>query len=96
VREFGIRMALGAKPEDILRLVLAGATHQLVVGVGLGLGLAVVLARGVASLLFNVSPADPLVFAAVSLILVTICITATMLPALQAAAVDPLEALRSE
>jgi predicted permease len=94
-REFGIRMAVGASPARVIRLVLR-QTGGLAVGLALGLALAYVLARGVSSLLFQVSPGDPLVFAGVTLLLAFIGLTATLIPALRAAHVDPLTALRTE
>ncbi len=95
-REIGIRMAMGAAPQRILQLVLRRGLTELVVGTMIGLGLAALLGRGIASLLFEVSPTDPVVFAGVSLLLVAITLAATLVPALRAARIDPLTALRAE
>ncbi len=94
-REFGIRMAVGATPGRVIRLVLRQSSG-LALGLVLGLTLAYVLAQGVASLLFQVSPSDPLVFTGVTFFLAAIGVTATLIPAIRAARVDPLSALRME
>jgi ABC-type antimicrobial peptide transport system permease subunit len=95
-REIGIRIAIGADPPNIVRLMLRRGSFQLAAGVLLGLGLAIALASGIASLLFNVRPTDVPVFASVSLLLMAIAIVATLIPALRASRIDPLKALRSE
>jgi predicted permease len=94
-QEIGIRMALGADRRTVLLLVLRQG--MLVVGLGLGVGLlaAFALARLVAALLF-VSPADPLVFAGMALVLAVVGGLANLFPALRATTVDPLVALRYE
>ena len=95
-REIGIRLALGAQQSELRRmfvrygLVLAG------IGVVVGLGAAVVLMRLMKSLLFGISPLDPLTYAAVPLILVMAAVLASYLPARRASAVDPVEALKAE
>jgi ABC-type antimicrobial peptide transport system permease subunit len=95
-REIGIRLALGAEPGELKRmfvrygLVLAG------IGVAIGLGTATALTRLMKSLLFGISPLDPLTYIAVPLILVTATVLASYLPARQAATVDPVEALKAE
>jgi putative ABC transport system permease protein len=95
-REIGVRMALGARPQGILRLVLGGATRMLVVGLALGLAGAALLERTVRGFLFNAQPHDPLTYALVALILLTAGLVAAALPARRAARVDPLIALRVE
>ena len=95
-RELGIRIAIGAKPGDVFRLVMGEGL--LLAGVGLVLGLAGAFAasRVVASLLFAVSPTDPTVFAGVPLVLAAVAALATWVPARRALKVDPLIALRTE
>ncbi len=99
-QEFGIRMALGADTNRILHMVLSQGALQLVVGLGLGLILALVLGivggDGVRNSLFNVSPRDPLTFAAVSVLLTLVSFVATLVPARRATRVDPMIALRAE
>jgi putative ABC transport system permease protein len=95
-REFGIRMALGAAPASIRSLVVRRGSLQLVIGAVIGFGLAYTIANGVASLLFQVSPADPVTFIAAGLMLVGIAQLATFVPAIRASRVDPLTALRNE
>jgi len=95
-REMGVRVALGATPENLLTmivregLVLAGA------GIALGICLSTVCTRAISSMLFKVSAFDPLTFAAVALVLVAVAATASYLPARRAASADPMEALRAE
>jgi putative ABC transport system permease protein len=95
-REFGIRMALGAAPASIRSLVVRRGSLQLVIGATIGFGLAWVLAMGIASLLFQVSPTDPITFVIAGLLLIGIAQLATLVPAIRASRVDPLSALRSE
>ena len=94
-REFGIRMAVGASPVQVIGLVLR-RTGSLGLGLVIGAVLAYLLATGVSSLLFEVSPSDPVVFVGVALMLGTIGITASLVPALRAARTDVLTALRVE
>jgi putative ABC transport system permease protein len=95
-REVAIRLALGASPSSIRRMVLRRAA--LLTGAGLAAGLAgsAAVTRGLQSLLFGVGPHDPLTFAAVVLLVSTASFLAVYLPARRAAAVEPLELLRSE
>ncbi|MCI0434553.1 MAG: ABC transporter permease [Gemmatimonadetes bacterium] len=95
-REIGIRMAMGAAPTSIVGLMLRRGVAELLIGTLFGLGLAAVISRGVGSMLFEVSPNDPVVFIGVSLILLAITLAATLIPALRAARIDPLAALRAE
>jgi predicted permease len=95
-REIGIRMALGARPAQVVRLETARGGRAAAVGLAFGLGAALLSARLLASLLFGVSPADPLTFAAVALVLAAITLAASYAPARRAARVDPNEALRSD
>jgi len=95
-REFSIRMALGARAQDVLALVLASGTKVVATGVVIGLAAALLLVRSMASLLFAVTPFDPLTFAGASVLLALVALTACALPALRAARSDPAAALRQE
>ena len=95
-REIGIRMALGAHPGSVMRLVLSSAAVLIVSGIGLGLAGALVLSRSLSSLLFNLSPTDPSTLAGVAVFLGAVALLASYLPARQATRVDPLLTLRSD
>jgi predicted permease len=95
-REMGIRMALGARPRDVLALVLRQGLLQVGIGLLLGLGLAAVVAQRLSILLFDVGPRDPAVFGAVVPTLLLAGIAACLVPARRATRVDPLVALRRE
>jgi predicted permease len=94
-QEMGVRLALGASPGDVLRLVLKQGLIQLGVGLGIGLVLALPLARGLQVVLFGVGPADPLVLGAVALVLALSGVLACLIPARRATRVDPMTAMRS-
>ncbi len=96
MHEFGLRMALGAKPGDVVRLVLRQGVKLALLGVVLGLVGALVLGRLLWSLLYQVSAADPMTFLLVSAIAIAIAALACYLPARRATAADPVNALRSE
>jgi ABC-type antimicrobial peptide transport system permease subunit len=95
-REIGIRAALGAQRDDILRLVLGQGLVLVTIGLGVGLLLAVASQRIVASQLFGIGPHDPMTFGAVGLTLAVVALSAAVLPALRATRIDPLVALREE
>jgi ABC-type antimicrobial peptide transport system permease subunit len=95
-REFGIRMAVGATPGAILRGVLGTAAKLVSIGICLGLVGAVLLARGIASLLYGVEPFDVATLAGVSALLATVALLASFVPARRASKVNPMECLRYE
>jgi ABC-type antimicrobial peptide transport system permease subunit len=94
--EIGVRLALGAAPRDVLAMVLAKGMKLVLLGAAGGLIASLALARLISSLLFGVSPADPLTFACVAALLVAVALLACYIPARRAAALDPLTALRDE
>jgi putative ABC transport system permease protein len=94
--EIGIRVALGAQRKDILRLVVGEGLILSLAGVAIGLGGAFALTRLIAEMLFGVSPTDPVTFSAVAILLASVGVLASYIPARRAMKVDPMVALRRE
>ena len=95
-REIGIRIALGAHPRDVARLVLARASMIAFAGIGAGVLLALIAAQVMRSAIYGVSPRDPLTYAAAIATMTLVSLAAAAIPARRAAAVDPFRALRIE
>jgi putative ABC transport system permease protein len=95
-REIGIRVALGALPGEILRLVAVQGTTMAALGIVVGTAGSLAATRLLSGMLFHVRPTDPLTFAGTAAILALVAAAATLVPALRATRVDPIEALRSE
>ena len=95
-REIGVRLAVGARREDVLAMILGRAARLTGVGVCAGLLLAFGLAHGVAGLIYGVSPNDPLVFGGITATIIALALGASWFPARRAARIDPMEALRDQ
>ena len=95
-REIGVRLAIGAQPGDVFRMVVGRGLMLATFGVALGLGTAAVLSRVLRSMLFNVEPTDAFTFVVSSVVLLIAVAVASFVPARRAAKMDPLEALRAE
>jgi predicted permease len=95
-REIGVRLALGARPADVLQLILGHGLKMSLAGVALGLVVALVLTRLMTKMLYGVSATDPATFLLISMLLMGIALAACYFPARRATKVDPLVALRSE
>ena len=94
--EIGVRMALGAQPSDVMRLILVQAAKMALIGVAVGLAGSLALTRLMSKMLFGVSAYDPLTFVAVASLLIVVALAACYLPARRAMRVDPMIALRYE
>jgi macrolide transport system ATP-binding/permease protein len=94
--EIGIRMALGACPKDVLKMVLGGALSQIGLGLLIGIPLALGAGRLVASKLYGIRPYDPVILGAAIGVLALFAVIASAAPARRAASVHPMEALRTE
>jgi ABC-type antimicrobial peptide transport system permease subunit len=95
-QEFGVRIALGAAREVILRDVLGRALRLASIGIAGGAILAALAAQGLSTLLLDISPFDPLTYGVVALLLIGMCLLASFVPARRATRVDPIVALRAE
>jgi len=95
-RELGVRVALGARGSDVMRMVLFRGIRTAVVGGAAGAIVALVAGRWVAPLLFQTSPRDPLVFAIVLTVVSVVALLAALIPAQRALRVDPIVALRAD
>jgi putative ABC transport system permease protein len=95
-QEFGVRMALGAEPGDVRRMMIRQGLRLAGLGIGLGVAGAFAVTRLIGSLLYDVTPTDPLSFAGVCALLLAVAAAAAYLPARRATKVDPMVALRAE
>jgi len=96
VPEIGIRLALGARVGDVLRMVVVEGLKPTLLGVAIGAAGALALGRVLSSLIYEVKPADPITFLAVTALLAAIALAASIIPAYRATKVDPMTALRYE
>lgn len=95
-REIGIRMALGARPRDMVMLILQEGARLAILGLLIGATAATIVTQFLKSLLFGITSTDPLTFLAVAIVLFSIALLACYLPARRAACVNPIVALRYE
>jgi putative ABC transport system permease protein len=95
-QEIGIRLALGARRGDVLRLVLGEGARMAAIGIAIGVGASLAITRLISNLLFGVSATDPLTFVGVATLLLSVALAATYIPACRAMRVDPVTALRYE
>jgi ABC-type antimicrobial peptide transport system permease subunit len=94
--EMGVRIALGARAADVLRLVVREGARVLLIGIALGVGTALAAGKLIASLLYGVTPRDPVVMVFAALVLIAVGVVASLVPAWRAARADPLVALRAD
>ena len=93
--EIGVRMALGARPADVMRLVIGQGMRPVLIGLFVGLAAALALGRLIAAQLFAISPHDPVLLAATLIALALVAIVACLVPAFRATRLDPVIALRA-
>jgi putative ABC transport system permease protein len=94
--EFGIRMALGALPKAIFRMVVREGAALIAIGLVIGIAAALALSRGIAGMLYQLRTSDPFLFGVMALMLVSVGLVACMVPARRATSVEPMVALRDE
>jgi putative ABC transport system permease protein len=94
--EIGVRLALGAQRSNVLRMVLGSGAKLAFVGIAIGIGASLAFTRFLSTLLFRVSPTDPLIFSGVAIVLTLVALLACYIPARRAMRVDPMVALRYE
>jgi ABC-type antimicrobial peptide transport system permease subunit len=94
--EIGIRIALGAGYNDVLWMVLRGSLFLVAIGIGIGAPTALALTQVVREALYGIAPNDPVSFVAASVLMLAVATVAAWIPALRAARVDPMQALRHE
>lgn len=95
-REIGVRLAVGASPGAVLRMVLRESVTLTAIGVAIGIPIGIMASRGLRALLFGVSESDPLVALAITVLFLVLTVAAAFIPARHAARLDPLAALRAE
>jgi putative ABC transport system permease protein len=96
VQELGVRIALGAAPADVLRLVVAEGMRPALAGVAIGAGGALALGGVLSKLVYGVSPEDPITFFVMALLLSVVAVFACVIPGYRATRIDPIIALRNE
>jgi ABC-type antimicrobial peptide transport system permease subunit len=95
-REIGVRMAVGARSEDVLRMVTRQGVTQVLVGVVVGIFLGLLLSHSLTGMLYGVSPTDPVTFLGVPILLLVVGVVASLIPARRAARLDPIDTLRTD
>ena len=95
-REFGVRIALGAQPRDVLLLVLGAGVRLVAIGLAIGVPVALAMGRGLGGLLYGVKPGDPTTFTGIPLLLGAVALLASLVPARRATRVEPIVALRND
>jgi ABC-type antimicrobial peptide transport system permease subunit len=95
-KETGVRLALGATSSDVMRLVIRDGMRLAIIGVAFGIALALISTRVLSSMLFGVSPLDPLTFGSMALFLTAVGLLACMIPARRASRTDPMTAIRAD